>query len=102
MSTMNKPTDEELTPDSAMDEDDGLKIVLPKIFRDKRWAEKWGKLQTEIDEFQGRVVFDFTACRWIDPLPLMSVLLEIAQVQYKGQKVVVRLPKPDKKWLFVV
>jgi hypothetical protein len=43
----------------------------------------------------GRLVFDFTECRWIDPLPLMSLLLEIFNARSAGIQVEIRLPSPD-------
>ncbi|PKO28659.1 MAG: hypothetical protein CVU32_00175 [Betaproteobacteria bacterium HGW-Betaproteobacteria-5] len=77
-------------------------VALPPYLRDKVWANGMGSVQAAISEVaqsdalpKKRVIFDFTKCCWIDPLPLMSLLLEIANARNLGITVEVRLPEPD-------
>jgi len=65
---------------------DVLEIRLPRLFRDVWWANSIGRITKEINSYAGvllksrkQVIFDFSKCRWIDPIPLMSMLLEIAK-----------------------
>lgn len=84
------------------EKDNRLQVQLPKHFRDQSWANGMGLVQEEIGKWAVRgstiprkVVFDFTSCRWIDPLPLMSVLLEIVNALHLGITIAVHLPEPD-------
>jgi len=77
-------------------------VQFPKYFRDEAWANGMGAVQAAIineasqsDTPTKKVIFDFTKCRWIDPLPLMSVLLEIANARSLDIPVDIRLPEPD-------
>src|SRR6266498_2164398 len=80
-----------------------LEVKVPRYLRDKGWADSMGHVQNEICQWatekigttSGKVIFDLVLCRWVDPLPLMSILLEIANARHMGMNVVVRLPKPD-------
>lgn len=79
-----------------------LEVQLPRYFRDEAWANGMGAVQDAIiDERSGldtpakKLIFDFNQCRWIDPVPLISVLLEIANARSLGIQVVVRVPEPD-------
>ncbi|MCL5238086.1 MAG: phosphoribosyltransferase [Nitrospirae bacterium] len=82
--------------------DDQFNITLPKYFRDEGWANGIGLIQEEITRWAAqraltprKVIFDFNSCRWIDPLPLISILLEIANAQALDLLVDIRLPIPD-------
>lgn len=82
--------------------DGELVVKLPHYFRDKAWANGMGGVQTSILELAhdhgrhtNRLIFDFTKCCWIDPLPLMSLLLEIVNARNAGIRVEIRLPRPD-------
>lgn len=79
-----------------------LEIQFPKFFRDQVWANGMGAVQdsikhqlSQVDSPKQKVTFDFTVCRWIDPLPLMSALLEISNARLLGMTVDIRLPDPD-------
>lgn len=89
-------------PPLTQQKDDYLEIRLPKYLRDKGWANGMGHVQHEIgrraaadSNISREVAFDFTSCRWVDPLPLMSILLEVITVRNLGMEVVIRLPEPD-------
>ena len=80
--------------------DGDLLVRLPRFFRDKAWANGIGSIQTSIlthtrNGHTGRLIFDFTECCWIDPLPLMSLLLEIFYARSADVRVEIRLPNPD-------
>lgn len=80
---------------------DHLEVQLPKYFRDQSWANSIGLIQEAINQYKGentiqhKVVFDFNKCRWIDPLPLMSVLIEVINARHLGMSILIRLPEPD-------
>lgn len=79
-----------------------FEILLPKYFRDKGWTNDIGYLQEIINKcskvdksLQYKVLLDFSFCRWIDPFPLMSILLEISFARHLGLTVMIRLPEYD-------
>jgi len=83
-------------------EGDILEVRLPRFFRDRNWANSLGYYQKELLDFseshgtpRGMVVFNLTSCRWIDPLPLMSVLLEIVFAHELGFNIDICFPEPD-------
>lgn len=80
---------------------DGFVMVLPRYFRDVAWANGMSRIQADIDKLahspasdKKRLIFDFTDCRWIDPLPLMSVLIEISNAISLEIPVEICLPEP--------
>ena len=79
-----------------------LEVRFPKYFRDEAWANGMGAVQAAIsndtpksDTPTQKVIFNFDKCRWIDPLPLMSILLEIVNARSLDIPVDIRLPKLD-------
>jgi hypothetical protein len=79
---------------------DSVEIRLPAFFRDEGWADGIGAVQNEIRRcrFQTKplkLVFSFNSCRWIDPFPLVSILLEVANALFLGLNVTICFPKPD-------
>jgi len=55
-----------------------LHICFPTEFRNKVWSSQFGKIQNIIDTSEQTAIdFDMSACVWIDPLPLLSLLLTI-------------------------
>jgi hypothetical protein len=79
-----------------------LILHCPPYFRDQSWSDEIGSVQSAIahwaDSLSGckrsfRV--DLSACRWIDPLPAISVALEAVREKLSGADVQVILPKPD-------
>jgi len=62
-------------------------IQVPIHLRDDEWSSGIGSLQRSIDNWSSaskRLVFDFRQCRWIDPLPAISLLLEMATAKQRG------------------
>lgn len=82
---------------------DFLEIKIPTLLRDKNWANGIGQIQSSIllwaaqhsDTAKNKAIIDFYLCRWIDPLPLLSLLLEIANARHLGMTIDVLLPDPD-------
>jgi hypothetical protein len=77
-----------------------LKIILPPYFRDNVWACVAGKMQYNIEKVialgsGGKIKFDLTRCRWIDPLPLMSILVEIANSRKQKIAIEIKVANPD-------
>lgn len=66
-------------------EHDILIVRASGEFRDDIWSEKFGLTQSIVSlcELEGNkirgITIDLSQCRWIDPLPLLSVLLFLAQ-----------------------
>jgi hypothetical protein len=70
------------------------RINLPPQCRDEAWARERGRLQ-ECMTFTLRpecLQFSFIECEWIDPLPLMSIVLEVAHARSLGIEVKILLP----------
>ena len=81
---------------------ENIEIHLPKYFRDMGWADSIKELQDCFKNFIEKpsktikeIIFDFCQCRWIDPLPLMSLLLEILTIRFLRIPVKILLPEPD-------
>lgn len=86
----------------AQSNGNNLVIKIPAHFRDEGWANGMGGIQTEISQWvqqetatAGKVIFDFRNCRWIDPLPLMSILIELANVKHRAMSAEALFPKID-------
>lgn len=77
---------------------DKYQVTVPKHLRDNDWSATIGTIQRTIDNL-GRskhgINFDFTDCRWIDPLPLLSMLIEIVYTKKRGIEIDVSFPMPD-------
>ena len=83
------------------EKNDSLNIYLPELLRDAIWASNISTLQNTIIQYlksssSPKIVFDFNHCRWADPLPLMSILLEIVHAKNYRAGVEITLPRPDK------
>ncbi len=68
------------------------KLRLQKIIRDDVWSELIGTLQFDLEaltasQIQKSVCFDFTNCRWIDPIPALSLLIEMTYARNMGIEV---------------
>ncbi|AFL73466.1 hypothetical protein [Thiocystis violascens] len=78
-----------------------LVVSFPRSFRDDEWAQRFGELQTYLDTplappiLRRRLVFSLINCRWIDPLPLLSALIESVRADSNSWRVLYRLPPPD-------
>lgn len=74
------------------------RVTFPLRLRDNNWADDIGSIQRELDKLasnENPVEFDLTKCRWIDPLPLLSLLIEIVRSAKRGIQIQVRFPSPD-------
>ena len=75
-----------------------LKINVLEDLRDNAWAAYFGDIQYILDNpinydpIISEVLFDFTLCEWADPLPLLSIIISIAEFTNKGNKARVKLP----------
>jgi hypothetical protein len=85
-----------------LEKDQTIEVVIPKYFRDEGWANGMGAIQDAISQYSllktissHKIIINFILCRWIDPLPLMSILLEIINAQQIGMNVEIILPNPD-------
>lgn len=57
-----------------------LKVVIPENFRNKLWAIEFGDLYKLLEENKVyKVYFDISLLEWIDPIPLMSLLVLFRQ-----------------------
>jgi len=78
-----------------------LVLFFPELFRNKVWAEKFGKIYSLLtDEMEKsnlkKLVLDFQYCKWIDPIPLLSILVFINQkISLPKEKIVFKIPKID-------
>ncbi len=73
-------------------------VIIPKSLRDNAWLSSIGRCQrlfNEISIVGGDIQFDFLACRWIDPLPLLSLLIEIVRAKKLGCSISVLFPSSD-------
>ena len=70
---------------------DDNRIIYINEIRNKQWAEQFGDVQEYLkkNEFD-KVVIDFSRLKWIDPLPLLSIILSL--VQKKNTEFELRLP----------
>ncbi len=61
-----------------------LRVEFPTEYRNKIWAERFGEIQNTIANLPSdihTVEFDVSNCTWIDPIPLLSLLLSIANLR---------------------
>lgn len=74
-----------------------LFVNIPKIFRDNDWSDSIGSFQKELNVLtpDNKITFDFTESRWIDPLPLLSLLIEIVRVKKMGISIDAIFPDSD-------
>lgn len=75
------------------------KVAIPQHLRDNDWAASIGGIQHKLDRLtplEDEVVFDFMKARWIDPLPLLSLLIEIVRVAKRGITAHAHFPPKDK------
>lgn len=74
------------------------KVIVPQYLRDNDWAVSIGSIQKNLDGLasdQKGVAFDFSETRWIDPLPLLSLLIEITNLVKRGVAVQATFPTAD-------
>lgn len=58
-------------------------ITLPEEFRNGIWAAKYGPIQHHLRVLSSdveMVVVNAKSCRWIDPFPMLSLLLSLAEI----------------------
>lgn len=71
-------------------------IQLPKEYRNNVWAESFGKIQHELrkaDLEKEEIVVDASKCVWADPLPLLSLIICLAEINNKRIVKKIFLPK---------
>ncbi len=71
------------------------KVIIPKTLRDNNWTESIGSIQKKLESLSPgvhEVIFDFTEARWIDPLPLLSLLIEIVSLKRRKINIQVKFP----------
>jgi hypothetical protein len=70
------------------------RINLPPQCRDEAWAKERGYIQERMTSTPNleHLQFNFLTCEWIDPLPLMFIVLEVAHARSLGIKVKILLP----------
>jgi hypothetical protein len=77
-------------------DDVSIIVQVPRIFRDKTWAEQIGAMQEQLQQVQhDSVTFDLTEVRWMDPFPTLSLVLEMSQLARRRKRVNVLLPVGD-------
>lgn len=74
-------------------------FAVPASFRDDAWSQSIGPLQRRLDALSGAegttFSFDFSNCRWIDPLPALSLLIEMARIVRRGVVVTASFAGPE-------
>lgn len=75
--------------------EDVLQIKLPPYFRNNYWAESFGLLYNIPNDIKKTITIleiDIQDCLWIDPIPLISILVLIRQ-EYSKKEIKIFLPK---------
>jgi hypothetical protein len=81
--------------------DKTLLIDLGVIFRYDIWAQEFPIIQSTLENpaYKGviykKVSIDITKCTWVDPLPLLSLLLSIHEAHKKGKEIELIVPDVD-------
>ena len=60
-------------------------ISFPKYYRNNTWGNYFGKIQDILRDTQSigkKILLDFSVCTWVDPLPIMSLLIELHRNKY--------------------
>lgn len=83
-------------PELTLDENN---INVPRRLRDDNWSLDIGVLQRDLEKLSPKdtpcLQFNFTKCRWIDPLPALSLLIEMSKAKHCGFKVIASFPPID-------
>ena len=61
-------------------------ITLPNEFRNKNWSESYGRIQIKLRNLNNsitEILIDGTKCYWADPLPLLSLIISLAEITNK-------------------
>lgn len=62
-------------------------ITLPEQFRIKYWSENYGEIQILLRNLSDSITtirIDIAACIWVDPLPLLSLIISLAELGDKA------------------
>ncbi len=62
--------------------DTQILISLPTEYRNYSWSKSFGKLQKILRNMPSQVIYvivDATKCIWIDPLPLLSLIISLSE-----------------------
>jgi len=72
------------------------KFIFPEKYRNLSWSEYFGEIQNilrNISDINIKVIFDLSKVTWIDPLPLLSLQISIAELN--KNEIRVYLPRID-------
>jgi hypothetical protein len=73
-------------------------IVLPKELRNRVWSNSYGRIQKDLRENVGEcteILINALYIEWVDPIPMLSLLLSIAENRYM-KKVFFVVPEIEK------
>lgn len=63
---------------------DGLTLKLGPRVRDTAWGRWFGAIQQALRATSGALCVDLTDCQWMDPTPALSLIVTLAEYQYRG------------------
>ncbi|RVT97329.1 hypothetical protein EOD41_18695 [Mucilaginibacter limnophilus] len=66
-------------------------LTLPHYFRNDNWSTDFGKVQLycNSENVKPEFIIDLSKCLWIDPLPLLSLIISLKQVNLEITKKVI-------------
>ncbi|NCI51350.1 hypothetical protein GWC95_15585 [Sediminibacterium roseum] len=76
-------------------------VRLITSFRNKEWADEFGRVQEALKARQydgvrfNEAEIDMSSCGWVDPLPLLSLLISLTDFKANSGKTVLYLPSID-------
>jgi hypothetical protein len=79
---------------------EGIKytVSIPEKFRNEGWAESFGIIQQELRnlsvDIEIEIEIDFSKCCWADPLPMLSLLIALNEINTKYCNIKLILPNP--------
>ncbi|NTW32226.1 MAG: hypothetical protein HGB12_06330 [Bacteroidetes bacterium] len=66
-------------------------LIYSNEIRNKQWGEQFGGIQEKLRSIDiNELTIDFTSLKWIDPLPLLSLLISLTK--FKKTKLILKLP----------
>jgi hypothetical protein len=71
-----------------------ISVLFPSNYRNDVWGQKFGKIQLVFEDIQEKTVeidLDISNCTWIDPLPLLSLIICVAK--YRQSHINLLLPE---------
>lgn len=86
-------------PITTLIESNHLTVNVGQSFRNLEWADDFGSIQKAIEERAvgknrfTNLSFDFSNCEWVDPLPVLSMLIAVNEFVKQGGNVVFLAPR---------